>query len=252
MLIQERTVKRFGYKPDLGDPRDQSYTVGKAITLPDKVDLRLSMPPVWNQGHLGSCVAHAVPALLCHLVPGLMPSRLWVYYKTRSLECSVKDDSGCELRDAIKVLSKLGCPPESVWPYAPDKFAIAPPKSVNDKAKGELIAGYYRLNDLHDMLDCLARGFPFATGITVFESIQSAEVARTGTLPLPTNSDSPIGGHAIAVVGYDMATKRFLVRNSWGAAWGDGGHLTVPFDYLASNDLCSDSWMVTKQQGTAV
>ena len=30
------------------------------------------------------------------------------------------------------------------------------------------------------------------------------------------------GGHAVALVGY-RADGRFIVRNSWGTAWGDNG-----------------------------
>ena len=31
------------------------------------------------------------------------------------------------------------------------------------------------------------------------------------------------GGHAVAIVGYS-ADKRFIIRNSWGTAWGDKGY----------------------------
>jgi C1A family cysteine protease len=30
------------------------------------------------------------------------------------------------------------------------------------------------------------------------------------------------GGHAVCVVGY-RADGRFIIRNSWGRGWGDGG-----------------------------
>lgn len=37
------------------------------------------------------------------------------------------------------------------------------------------------------------------------------------------------GGHAVLVVGFD--DRGFLVKNSWGAAWGDGGYCVVSYDY---------------------
>jgi C1A family cysteine protease len=33
--------------------------------------------------------------------------------------------------------------------------------------------------------------------------------------------DTKRGGHAVAIVGYRPG--RFIVRNSWGTDWGDGG-----------------------------
>ncbi len=42
------------------------------------------------------------------------------------------------------------------------------------------------------------------------------------------------GGHAMLIVGYDDARQAFLVRNSWSAAWGDGGYLWVGYDTLTN------------------
>lgn len=38
------------------------------------------------------------------------------------------------------------------------------------------------------------------------------------------------GGHAVAVVGYDDRAGALLLRNSWGADWGDQGHAWLPYD----------------------
>jgi hypothetical protein len=40
------------------------------------------------------------------------------------------------------------------------------------------------------------------------------------------------GGHAMAVVGY--TEDSFIIRNSWGAHWGDGGHCLFPFSEWGS------------------
>jgi C1A family cysteine protease len=37
------------------------------------------------------------------------------------------------------------------------------------------------------------------------------------------------GGHAVALVGY--TADRFLVRNSWGTAWGDRGYAYASLEY---------------------
>jgi C1A family cysteine protease len=51
-----------------------------------------------------------------------------------------------------------------------------------------------------------------------------------------------LGGHAVLAVGYDDATQRFTIRNSWGANWGQGGYFTMPYPYLTTSGLSSDFW----------
>jgi len=65
------------------------------------------------------------------------------------------------------------------------------------------------------MRACMAAGFPFVFGFTVYESFESAEVAKTGIVPMPGPAERTLGGHAVCAVGYDDKGKRFLVRNSW-------------------------------------
>ena len=44
--------------------------------------------------------------------------------------------------------------------------------------------------------------------------------------------------------GYDKKAKRFLVRNSWGASWGQRGYFTMPFDYPMDENLSDDFWTI--------
>jgi C1A family cysteine protease len=45
-------------------------------------------------------------------------------------------------------------------------------------------------------------------------------------------------------VGYDDASQRFIVRNSWGEGWGQGGYFTMPYAYLGDRSLASDLWTI--------
>jgi C1A family cysteine protease len=96
------------------------------------------------------------------------------------------------------------------------------------------------------MRGCLANGFPFVFGFTVYESFESAEVARTGDAPLPAAGETVLGGHAVLAVGYDDAAARFTVRNSWGPHWGNGGYFTLPYAYLTDRGLASDFWTISQ------
>ena len=97
---------------------------------------------------------------------------------------------------------------------------------------------------LSQLRGCLASGDPFVFGFTVYESFESAAVARTGHAPLPAAGESAIGGHAVVGVGYDDVKQWFIVRNSWGARWGRKGYFTLPYAYVTDDDLASDFWTI--------
>jgi C1A family cysteine protease len=48
----------------------------------------------------------------------------------------------------------------------------------------------------------------------------------------------------VLAVGYDDAAQTFLVRNSWGTGWGQGGYFTMPYAYLTTRGLSSDFWTI--------
>jgi C1A family cysteine protease len=237
-------VQWYGWRPDKADARDFMYRQ-KVTARPRSVDLRPSLPPCWDQGQLGSCTAFALTGAVAFLHQGFEGSQLWLYYKERVIEHTVKQDAGAEIRDGIKVLAKAGLPPEAAWPYDISKFAKRPPTSSNKAAKQDLISEYRRLSGLGDYLDCLAAGSPFVIGITVYESFESDAVARSGEVPMPRAGEPQVGGHAICVVGY-RPDGHFIVRNSWNTDWGDNGHFYLPPEYLANSNLAGDAWAITK------
>jgi C1A family cysteine protease len=94
------------------------------------------------------------------------------------------------------------------------------------------------------MRQCLAEGYPFVFGFSVYEAFESEDVARTGKLNLPKRGEKQLGGHAVMAVGYDDSTKRALVRNSWGRNWGTKGYFTMPYDYISDDNLADDFWTI--------
>jgi C1A family cysteine protease len=97
---------------------------------------------------------------------------------------------------------------------------------------------------LSQMKSCLADGFPFVFGFTVYDSFESAEAAKTGVLQMPAPGEGVVGGHAVLAVGYDDKINRFIVRNSWGASWGQKGYFTMPYSYLLTGNLSDDFWTI--------
>ena len=251
--ITQRPPQWYGWLPDLPDQRDslEAKVFRVPAALPAKVDLRAGCPPVENQGQLGSCTANALVGALEFLELNAQQklvdlSRLFVYYNERVIEHSTKHDAGAMLRDGIKSLARQGVCPETSWPYVVKKFAVRPPPACYTQAKKYTISSYHRLSSTDEMRACLADGFPFVFGFTVYESFESAAVAKSGVLNLPQAKERAIGGHAVCAVGYDDKARRFIVRNSWGVDWGQRGYFTMPYAYLADRNLSDDFWTVRK------
>jgi C1A family cysteine protease len=198
---------------------------------------------------LGSCTANALAgAMECLELKNAVAfedlSRLFIYYNERVVEHTVKTDSGAMLRDGIKTLAALGVCSERKWPYIISAFMKKPTAACYKEAKKHTIRSYQRLSTVDEMRTCLADGFPFVFGFSVFERFESATVARTGVLNMPKARERNLGGHAVCAVGYDDRNKHFLVRNSWGPRWGMKGYFTMPYDYLAARDLSDDFWTI--------
>jgi C1A family cysteine protease len=80
-----------------------------------------------------------------------------------------------------------------------------------------------------------------AFGFTVYESFESAEVAKTGIVPMPDRGEKVLGGHEVLMVGYLKDEPNYaLVRNSWGTGWALDGYFLFPWAYVLSPQLASD------------
>ena len=245
--------KSYGWVPDLPDYRDYLYSAVRPVplTLPLRVDLRHGCSSVEDQGSLGSCTANALAGALEFLeiknkVHFADLSRLFIYYNERVIEHSVRSDSGAMLRDGIKTLAKQGVCSEKTWPYVVSKFSVKPRAVCYKEASNHQITSYHRILTIEEMRTCLAEGFPFVFGFTVYEGFETQHVALTGVVDMPQPRERVVGGHAVMAVGYDDAAKRFIVRNSWGVAWGMKGYFTMPYAYLVDRNLSDDFWTVRR------
>jgi C1A family cysteine protease len=257
-------IQKYGWIPDLPDARDHLYAAPPAIlsALPPKKDLRPQCPPVYDQGQLGSCTGNAIAGALqfermnqkLHAAE-LVPSRLFIYYNERVIEHTAPQDSGAQIRDGIKSVAKQGACFESgsnAWSYDIAKFATKPSLGCYDAAKLDKAVQYTRLvPNLAQLKGCLASGYPFAFGFTVYESFESQQVASTGIVPMPNlATEQVLGGHAVLAVGYDDSQQRFTVRNSWGSGWGQGGYFLMPYAYLIDHNLADDFWTIRLVTGS--
>jgi C1A family cysteine protease len=264
--LRRRKTGRYGWVPDLPDARDHLFAAPPATVaaLPSRVDLRDQCPKtVYDQGRIGSCTANAIAGafefdLLKQGLTDFMPSRLFIYYNERSVEGTVGTDSGAMIRDGVKSVATLGVCTEEEWPYddthpgtdggpwpAGARAGQQPSQQCYTDALHHTVSSYQRVvRSLAQFKGCLAAGYPFVFGFTVYESFEGDTVAHTGVVPMPAPREHVLGGHAVLAVGYDDTEQRFTVRNSWGDRWGDGGYFTMPYAYLTERSLSSDFWTI--------
>jgi C1A family cysteine protease len=245
------------------------------------VDLRTTanFPDVYDQGHLGSCTANALA--FCYqfdmLKQGLsfgpgkspIPSRLYIYYYERAIEGVIDSEGVKKLYDGIKALEKYGVCSETDWLYydTTDNYDTSG-KNTNTKYKEEppyLDAGknaetHKALLDNNPLLDIqltplhntvnnlkinLRKGFPIAFGFKVYQSFLNAQItANNPTMPIPSQDDTYVAGHAVVLVGFKDKEQVFVVRNSWGSGWGDNGYFYMPYKII--DDYASDFWSILK------
>ncbi len=238
--------------------------------LPDKADLRKWCSPIEDQGNIGACTAHAGVGLIEYCErkafgQHLDASRLFLYKVTRNL-MQVTGDTGSYLRTTMGALALFGVPPEKYWPYVEKTFDAEPPAFCYGFAEHYSAIKYFRLDPpgikadelLRRIKYYLAGGLPAMFGFTVYTSIAQAD--KTGAIPFPMPKESVEGGHAIVAVGYDDGKKikntapgaketegALLIRNSWGAAWGQKGYGWLPYDYVLRG-LAQDWWSLAKME----
>jgi C1A family cysteine protease len=247
-----------GWKKDLPDHRDRSFKLhdkNLVTPLPSKSIVPYTdVIKVLDQGNLGSCVAHGtlfcMGYLLLHLGKSYNQlSRLFTYYMTRVRYEFVdpSEDSGCQVRSAIKCLNALGSCKETLWPYDETTYMIKPNAGATKEASTHQLLAYSRIDGLAQLKAAIAKGFAVVGGFTCYESIDSAYTNSTGVISLPKNDETTVGGHCVAFIGYDDEKKLIRFRNSWSDNWGDHGDGYLPYDFITSG-LADDLWIITAEE----
>lgn len=202
--------------------------------LPPCADLRASWWEVGDQGSSGSCVgwAAADSVIRWHLVRAglispdarLSPRFVWMASKEFdgfvSQPTTMIESAGTALKSALDIARKFGLVEESVLPFDSCRLYVGEVETFYAIASQLKIVSYFNLGrSAYNWRAWIATRGPVLTRLEV-DSTWDQATATEGKLDR-YDRDSLRGGHAVALVGY--TPDRLIVRNSWGAGWGDGG-----------------------------
>lgn len=228
--------------------------VGRSASkpLPPKVDLRPYLTSV--EAQVGnSCVANACAGAYEYLAKRHLGdagdiSRLFIYYNARLEDEDVESDEGTSMQSAIEGLKKYGACREDLWPNDENAITTEPATEAYDHgAYFKIAEAEYVDTDLDLYRHTLADGYPIAFCLNTFSSFDNATENR-GRVPFPKKTEQvreEHGWHAMLCVGYLDKDQMFIVRNSWGDAWGDKGYCYIPYKYVIHDQLNGhDTWII--------
>jgi len=210
--------------------------------LPPSKDLRATWWKIGDQGTTGSCVgwATADSILRWHFVDAnrlpkderLSPRFIWMSAKETDVFVSQPttfiEEAGTSLKAALDIARKFGAVRDSLLPFGSVALYTGKTNTFYATAAQLKISSYFNLEtNLGDWRTWLASNGPILTRLDVDATWDSA-TANQGKLDAYQPSTGR-GGHAVALVGY--TADRFIVRNSWGAQWGDKGFAYASFAY---------------------
>lgn len=259
--------KKPGEKPDWvfgagGAPGVPTLRPKLVMVHPGDVDLREHTTST-NQYSAGSCAGNATAdsVEVLNSIEGRPPvqlSRMFVYTLARNFmdmdgdgRSDIDKDEGSFIRLNFEVLGKFGICREDIdagkggWPYDISKVHDLPDLKAMRSATGHRIHSYYRIGvtgdeRVEEIISALRSNHPVVFGTNINSAFR-----KVGSLdPISPPDGVTIGGHAMLIVGY-IAGKGFIIKNSWGAGWGDKGFCIMTQEYLAW-DGTRDLWVPTK------
>jgi hypothetical protein len=223
---------------------------------------------VRDQGEVGSCEANAIASLIdtytrLRRVPAPPASALHVFaiYERTRIDGVDRDDVGNLTRVA-------GVTTDAVWPYDPVKAcriavggdglgcdsryhvqkesAYTDPTLIAERQRADA-APAYRVVSIQNVTETGRDGIPtdmakaeseimklLAAGEAVYLGVDmannwSSAAGMHGVEVLP-QPQGYYGSHALLAQGYRSTPSgtQFLVQNSWGTAWGQGGYVWIP------------------------
>ena len=215
--------KMLGFKQD--KYQQKKVKVLDESNLSDSVDWRTkgAVTPVKNQGQCGSCWAFSTTGA----VEGAMflsTGKLDSYSEQQLVDCSGSyGNMGCNgglMDNAFKYIEKTPLETESEYPYTARNGKCKSSGSGSGK-----VASFYDVtpNSVAQLKAAIQKG---PTSVAIEADQFSFQSYTSGVI---TKGCGQQLDHGVLAVGYGTENNidYFLVKNSWGASWGDQGYVKI-------------------------
>ncbi|MGH7281042.1 MAG: C1 family peptidase [Polyangiaceae bacterium] len=220
--------------------------------LPDMVDHRLNGTegPIKDQGDVGACTSFALSAVMdnalrrASLNITTSPEHIWAHYGVPTMEDAAEGNvnKGITTFDALPYSGKEACEiDKDSTDDCGETYGVLPNTlgadgALQNKLRGADAQGGHHLvsfqeldispPSLDEMTALLASGADIWVGFNIDSSVWVNRRMQNFVIP---DWSSPDGGHSFAISGYRKVNGglQFLVHNSWGSSWGDGGYAWI-------------------------
>lgn len=201
-----------------------------------KHDLRNRFGQPRDQGPRPTCLAFAVSDTHAAVRPGWEPLSCEYLYYHAILRDGASPGDGITRAAILAAVEHDGQPAETGWPYLAstpaDVASWLPPADVGDVFRRD---GETQGASFDDAWSLVIAGRPAIVAMKLSDEfyLPHEGVVDSGEPPDPTRL------HAVVAVaaGHRDLSRLLLVRNSWGSAWGVGGHAWLTERYLAPRVL---------------
>ena len=218
---------------------------GIASALPANLDWRDHggnfVSAVKDQGHCGSCWAFAMTA-------GLEANALLRGAASRYADLSEQVLISCGEVGSCKggrlnadFLMKTGLPPEQYYPYTASNGQCSAAGADWKEATYKIGTWGSVSRRLDSIKAALAKYGPLPTSFLVFSDFKHYKSGIYSHASGLSDIFKFLGGHAVLLVGYNDAEQYFIVKNSWGPDWGEGGYFRVAYSELHNDTLFGKS-----------
>lgn len=236
--------------PDERDYPVANFLPAAAPALPDEWSFVGLLQAVRGQGRWGCCVGMALASgLMGYMqeapVGGIAPDHevlsAWdAYQGARSITMPTGGVEGAYPRAALEYARLHGLCLETEWAYRPDAPGLPAWSAASSRARNRLATYSAVPTNAASIREAMYWHGPC---LVVLDTAGWTGVDDDGYV----QGDVLEGGlHAVVVVAWSAKRQAFLIRNSWGTEWGQGGYAWVPYVRFKPRE----AWVATPAKGS--